>query len=322
MSAGEPSPLVFVGGTGRSGTHVVAELLSHHSLLHEVPIETRFHCNPKGLADVVEGRTEPREFVAKLRRYWWHRVRVGGRAFVRARWRARREDAARVRGLHKIVPRERFDDAVSRFERGCREDVVAASRRLFCDLLFPLAEDAGKPGLVEMSCFTIAAAPGLQRIFPEARFVHAVRDGRDSGSSKVAKRQKAHHPSDAASGVEWWQGRLRLAEEGRRRMPDPSRLHAVGLDELVWSDRERALTGLLDFLGLEAEPALRAFFDEHVNAGNAHRERWREGLDDAEQRAVLERYERALAEIEADGYHCAPILRRVYERGRDPFPGG
>jgi hypothetical protein len=324
-----PQPIVFVGGTGRSGTHVMAELLDRHSTLYSVPIECRFHCNPNGLADVVSGRATPAEFLRKLRGYWWHRVRVGDRAFVRLRWRARlrRSDSApRLRGLHKIVPRERFERAAARFEEATAglsvrpggepdERLVAACRRLYLDLLAPLAQEAGKPGLVEMSCFTIAAAPGLQRIFPEALFIHSVRDGRDAGSSKVSLREKAHHPTDALSGIEWWEGRLRLAEEGTRGMRDPSRLHVVCLDELVWGDRDATYEGVLRFLGIEDEPAMRDFFERHMNAENAHRERWRKGLDEAQQRAVVDRYERALERLERERYSVAEVLRRNYERG-------
>ena len=52
-----------------------------------------------------------------------------------------------------------------------------------------------------------------------------------------------------------------------------------------------------------------------MNAENAHRERWREGLDEAQQDAVVARYEAALDLIEREGYHCAALLRRNYERG-------
>jgi hypothetical protein len=310
--------LVFVGGTGRSGTHVVAHLLGHHSGLCPVPIECRFHCNPKGLADVVEGKATPAEFVAKLRRFWWHRVRLGERATIRLRrlGGARLPDAGqKVRGLHKIVPEDRFEDAVGRFEEKAAGDVVRASRDLFYDLLWPLAEEAGKPALVEMSCFTVAAAPGLGRIFPEARFVHAVRDGRDSGSSKVSKRQKRHHPTDARSGVEWWEGRLSLAEAGVRGLEaSDERLATISLDELVWGDREGSYSHLLGFLELDDEPAMRAFFDREMNAGAAHRERWREGLDAEDQAAVDTAYRAALDRIEREGYSCAAVLRRSYER--------
>ncbi len=311
MSAG----LVFVGGTGRSGTHIVSHLLGEHSRFAAVPIECRFHSNPRGLADVVMGRATPEEFVTKLRRFWWHRVRLGGRATVRLRSLVGRGGGeAKVRGLHKIVESDRFEEAVARFEAESSSDVVQASRDLFFDLLGPIASEQGKPALVEMSCFTIAAAPGLARIFPEARFVHSVRDGRDSGSSKVSKRQKEHHPTDVASGIEWWEGRLRLAEEGFRGLPDPSALHAVSLDELVWGDRRPSYAGLLDFLGVDDEDPMHRFFDEQMNADAAHRERWREGRSPGEQQRLVEAYAAALDRISSEGFHCAPLLRRSFER--------
>ncbi len=310
----QPADLVFVGGTGRSGTHILSYLLDRHSRFHGVPIECRFHCNPKGLADLVTGKTTAEQFLRKLRGYWWHRVRVGDRAYVRARWRAL--GRGRVRGLHTIVPAGRFSEAVAAFEANCSRDVVGASRSLFYDLLQPLADETGKPVLVEMSCFTIAAAPGLARIFPEARFVHSVRDGRDSGTSKVGLRQKPHHPTDVRSGIEFWADRLRMAEEGVRGLsPDArARLHVTSLDDLVWGDRERTYAELLDFLGVDDEQPVREFFELKMSADAAHRERWREGLDAGEQQAITAAYERTLERLEAKGYHCAPALRRSFER--------
>jgi hypothetical protein len=328
----EPADLVFVGGTGRSGTTVLSHLLGWHSRFRAVPIECRFHCNPKGLADLVGGRATIEEFLGKLRTYWWYRVRIGSRALVpvgvvgrarvagnRLRWRLRprRGDVQpRVRGLHQIISRDRFEKAVAGFEENCYRDPVSASRALFFDLLGPLAAEAGKPALVEMSSFTIAAAPELARIFPEARFVHSVRDGRDSGVSKVSLREKAHHPTDAASGIDFWADRLRQAEEGVRGLQarDRERLHLVGLDEIVWGDRERAYADLLDFLGVPDEPAMREFFEREMTADAAHRERWREGLGPAEQREITARYEATLDRLEREGYHCATLLRRSYDR--------
>jgi hypothetical protein len=312
-----PAELVFVGGTGRSGTHILSYLLDRHSRFHGVPIECRFHCNPKGLADLVTGRTDAESFLRKLRGYWWHRVRVGDKAYVKARWRAIGRKG-RVRGLHTIVPGDRFEAAVDRFELELGDDLVGASRNLFFDLLLPLAEEAEKPVLVEMSCFTIAAADGLARIFPEARFVHSVRDGRDSGSSKVSLRQKPHHPTDVISGIRFWEDRLRQAEEGVRRLDpaDRSRLRVISLDELVWSDREGAYAELLEFLGVGDEPRMRAFFEAEMSASAAHRERWREGLDPESQADIVRRYEEALERLEAEDYHCAAVLRRSYERER------
>jgi Sulfotransferase family len=327
----ERAELVFVGGTGRSGTTILAELLGQHSRFAAVPIECRFHCHPKGLADVVGGRTTREEFVRKLRTYWWHRVRVGSRVIVPTGLAGRLRLAAlrlrqrlglgprgdvRVRGMHQIIDRNRFEAAVARFEDAQRGDLLQASRDLFFDLVAPVREESGKPALVEMSTFSIAAAPELARIFPEARFVHSVRDGRDSGVSKAGLREKAHHPTDAISGIDFWADRLRRADIGVKGLSadDRTRLNLISLDELVWADREGTYAELLGFLGVEDEQPMRDFFELRMTGQAANRGRWRDGLDAAEQRQVTEHYEATLSRLEREEYHCAALLRRTYER--------
>jgi len=301
--------LLFVGGTGRSGTHVVSQLLANHSHWARVPIEARFHVNPQGFPDLLSGQVSPDQFVRKLKRFWWRRIRAGEVAPVIAR---RIALGRKVRGLHKIVERDRFDAAVAGFERTANADLDLACRNLFLDLLWPIAVDAGKPGLIEMSCFTIAESPTLVRLFPDAKLIHTVRDGRDAGSSKVSKRQKRSHPRDAAEGIRWWEGRLRKIEAGVRELP-PGRLLTISLDELVDGDREAVYAEILDYLGIDDEPRMRAFFADEMSASAAHRERWREGLDVDRQAALAREYEKTLDRLEREGFHCAPPLRRAYE---------
>ncbi len=159
----EHPDLLFIGGTGRSGTHVLSHLLGSHPRYARVPIEARFHCNPQGFPDLLAGDVGAEGFVRKLRRFWWRRIRAGELAPVVVK---RLALGRKVRGLHKIVPRARFDAAVTEFERTQAADLELACRNLFLDLLWPLTAEQGKPGLIEMSCFTIAAGPTLQRLFP------------------------------------------------------------------------------------------------------------------------------------------------------------
>jgi hypothetical protein len=301
--------LVFVGGTGRSGTHVLAQLLGHHSRYRDVEIEVRFHVNPRGYPDLLAGKVTLEEFVKKLRTFWWHRIKAGEPfPAVFPRLPLGREQ----RGLYKIVPRARFDAAVAEFELAYGADPVAACRRLFGDLLYPLAEAAGKPGLVEMSSDNVAQGPTLLRVFPEARLIHTVRDGRDAGASKVTKRQKRHHPRDGLEGIDWWAQRLRRIDTAAREIP-PERLHVISLDELAYGDRERTYGRLLDFLELDDEPGIREYFERHVTAENAHRDRWRDGLDPDAQEELQRHYERTLERLAGDGVHCAPELQRTFE---------
>jgi Sulfotransferase family len=306
----ENPDLLFVGGTGRSGTHIVSQLLANHSHWARVPIEARFHVNPQGFPDLLAGQVSPEQFLRKLKRFWWRRIRAGEVAPVIAR---RIAFGRKVRGLHKVVERDRFDAAVAEFERTSGLDLDLACRNLFLDLLWPVAAEAGKPGLIEMSCFTIAESPTLVRLFPEAKLIHTVRDGRDAGSSKVSKRQKRSHPRDGSEGIRWWEGRLRKIETGVRELP-PGRVLTISLDELVEGDRDSVYAEILDYLEIADEPAMREFFADEMSASAAHRERWREGLDGEQQAALVREYEKTLDRLEREGFHCAPQLRRAYER--------
>lgn len=307
----ERPDLIFVGGTGRSGTHVISQLLGSHPRYARVPIECRFHCNPQGFPDLLAGRVEPEVFLRKLKKFWWRRIRAGEVAPVVAR---RLAFGRKVRGLHKIVPRERFDEAVAEFEREHVVDLEPACRNLFLDLLWPLTAEQGKPGLVEMSCFTIAASPTLQRLFPEAKLIHTVRDGRDAGSSKVSKRQKRSHPRDGFEGLRWWEGRLRNIERGVGALGDRSKLLCISLDDLVAGDRDGVYDELREFVGLDEDASMRRFFEQEMSADAAHMERWREGLDAERQAGLTREYERTLGRLEREGFHCAPQLRAAYER--------
>jgi hypothetical protein len=287
---------LFVGGTGRSGTHVVAKLVGRHSVYEKIGNEVRFHCDPGGFPDLLSGAVTLDEFVAKLRGTWWRRVQT-----------------LRVRGLHRTVPRKRFEAAVERFRFEYDDDPPAACRRLFIDLLGPVAERVEKPGLVEMSCDTVAQGPALLRIFPEASFIHSVRDGRDAASSRVAKGRGVVYPRDAEQGIEWWEGRLRRIDAAVKEIPS-ERLTVISLDELVYGDREGTYRQLLDCLGTEDELEMRSYFETKMSADRAHRERWREGLSVADQADYARRYGEALERLERDGVHCAGLLRSAFER--------
>jgi len=303
-------PLVLVGGTGRSGTHVIANLLDQHPRFASVPLEARFHAKPRGFPDLLADRVTQREFVRKLKRYWWRRVPAGeplpsvlpGLPMGRS-----------ILGLHRIVPRERFERSVASFEDRFEREREAACRQLFFDLLWPLAEERERDGLVEMTTDNVMQAGTLGRLFPEAKFVLTVRDGRDTGASKVSRRQRSHHPTDALEGIGWWLARMQRVEAGLREV-DSERVIVIGLDSFVSEDREAVYERLRRFLYIKDRPAIRRFFDEEMSPEHANRHRWREGLSQSERGEVNRRYSEALDRLEAEGSECAPILRRTFER--------
>jgi hypothetical protein len=296
------SDLVFVGGAGRSDTQVVARLLGRHPRFAVVPIEARFHCDEGGMPDLLAGRVTPTDFLEKLRDFWWHRVLADGQP----------------RGLYNLLTRRELDALVERFEDDYQSDPVPTCRQLFVDLLEPLAEEEGKPGLVEMSPENVGAAPTLRRLFGEAHFVHAVRDGRDAASAVAAG---SGGPDTVLEGIDWWADRLRVIEAGMRGTGDgvadplsPSELCVVVLDDLLRRDRAGAYQRLLDFLAIDDDPDMQEFFELRMRRHSADSASWRDGLGRFERRRVQRKYEAALAELERQGNHVARPLIDAYER--------
>ncbi len=287
---------IFVGGTSRSGTHAVAHLLARSARFHLIPRELGLHAVPEGLVGYIRGRFERDELIERLRRRWW-RVVPG------------------AVGFEGIVTREQRDAALSEFA-AASDDRVAASRGLVKSLLDPVARAAGKPGWVEKSTQTVVAAPVLLAMFPDAGIVHVVRDGRDVACS-IARMPWG--PDTVPEGIEFWAHRLRRAEVGTRGAP-PDSILVVHLEDLVMLDRDRSYERLLDYLGLDDEPEMRAFFDSELTPERAHLGRWRTELGAAEQEQVTSLYREVLRQLHAEGVTSAPPERSVemsYAAGGD-----
>jgi hypothetical protein len=290
------APIVFVGGTGRSGTHVVAKLLGRHFRLHAIPVECRFHVEERGFPGLLAGEVDKEAFLERLRGFWWKGFQT-----------------RRMRGMFRFVPRERFDPAVATFDRRFDEDRVGACRGLFLDLLWPDAVAHRASGLVEQSCDTVAAAPTLTRIFPEARFVHVVRDGRDASASRVAQTHGLIYPRTRHQGLEWWESRVRAIDAGARAI-DEARLLELGLHDLLTDSSRTTVRRLARFAGVRFGRRMRRFYLGEMDTEAANTERWRRGLSAPRRAEINRRYEAILSRFEADGISCAPILRRAYEQ--------
>ena len=297
---GHPPPILFVGGTGRSGTHVLAKLLSRHPRLAMIPIEVRFHVEDRGFPGLLAGKVSKEQFVRRLRGFWWKGFQT-----------------SRMRGLYRFVPAERFESAVTTFEGGFDDDPEAACRQLFYDLLWPWVERAGADALVEQSCDTVAQAPTLVRLFPDAKFVHVVRDGRDASASRVSQTRGLVYPRTRSQGLEWWESRIRTIDAGSRAIP-PDQLLTISLDELLLLGQRRGLRQICRFAGLYTNLKMKQFFNRRMSSELAHSERWRSGLSDRRAEKLERLYAAAVDRLDADGVGCALLLRRTLERSLAP----
>ncbi|MGH2951706.1 MAG: sulfotransferase, partial [Solirubrobacterales bacterium] len=161
-------------------------------------------------------------------------------------------------------------------------------------------------------------AATLVRLFPEARFIHVVRDGRDASASRVAQTRGLVRPRTRAQGIAWWEERMRAIEAGAAAIP-PARLLTMSLDELLEMERGRvALRPMFRFLGAQVTRGARRYFRQHMSPEHAHTERWRAGLSDRRAARIEALYAESLDRLEAGGAPSVPLLRRTLERDRTP----
>jgi hypothetical protein len=275
--------VLFVGGTGRSGTTVLGRLIGAHPDYAMVPSESKFITGPGGLCDLARGTTTLAEFEALLlgRRF---RTRFG-------------------RGLHTIVDAGTVEAALPRLRERLRSEPWVAAAEFAHGLLDPIATAAGAKAWVDMNPGNVFKGEQLLRMFPRMKLVHSVRDGRDVAASVTPL---PWGPNDYDAALDWWGRRLERGFAACERVP-PERVLVVQMEDLVASNREREYARLLAFVGLADEPAMRSYFDDHVTEAQSHIGRWRQDVPPDQMAAFEAHHERLAAGLRERGRAYAPL---------------
>lgn len=273
---------IFVGGTGRCGTHALADLIAAGGAHARVPEEIRVHVTSTGMPGFISGRFSRIQTLRALRRVWWkHGVDWNPGAVV---------------GLYEVADRKDFARALLRMATAPpRRDRARIAGRFMEDLLDPLARREGAPSWVEKSPDNCLGAGYLWRMIPGARFIEIHRDGRDVASSLIGF---PWAPNTFGECLDWWEARRTASIRGMRAVPSEQRL-TIALEDLVRDSRESTLDRIARFTEPRDPAAQRRWFDRELTPERARIGRWRDGLSPAEAERVEERYRRAAARVAA-----------------------
>ena len=226
-----PPPVPFVVGLGRSGNTLLRLMLDAHPDL-AIPPETDFI--PE-VATRCEAAEDPRaEFVRAVTGHW--------------RFTDLRLDGAELE--RRVAPIEPFE--------------VGAGLRALYGLY---AEKFGKARFGDKSPFYLDHMPLVERLMPEAHFLHVIRDGRDVAVSILPL---WFGPNSVRKAAPWWRDgieRARAAGTGLRRYQE------LRYEDLVL-DTEPTLRRVCDFIEVPFDPAMLEY---HERAGERIREVRTEG---------------------------------------------
>jgi hypothetical protein len=219
-SVGQNAPF-FIVGSGRSGTTLLRLILAGHSRI-EIPPETWF-ITPLVEALPLAAPLSPAQVAQAVDimtgHYRWPDMGLP-------------EDEFRARAFALAAPK--LVDVV---------DLVYAAHLL----------RAGKPRFGDKTPPYMGIVPQLAELYPDAKFIHLVRDGRDVAMSMIDARWdfRCYKPDFV------WTSRLHMREV-YRSAPFADRIFDVKYEDLV-ADLEATVRRICAFLGEEFEPQMLGF---------------------------------------------------------------
>lgn len=297
--------IVFIGGTGRSGTNISKAILSKHPEVASLPFEYRFIIDPDGLVDFYKS------FTAAWSPYMADRRLRRLEKFLRGLSReplGHRIAGEIIRMLNRdgriISPRQyhrwhlnahlpNFEKHVNNLMRNLVQFTFPAawvgtkSYTLFPKVYYAgpilsenLAHIIGnfikavigdflasqkKSVFVEDNTWNILFAQELLEFVPTAKILHVYRDPRDVIASFVHQRWS---PSDVEQATLWYRDIMTRWLTIRNLLP-PDAYFEYSLEELVQLPKT-TLSRICDFIGIPFAPSLL-----EIDLSHSHRGRWR-----------------------------------------------
>ena len=285
---------VFVGGTGRSGTTVVGDLLGNHSKIRtSIPIEIKFLTNRSGLVDVVFGydqyiEKKPESIsILNFRTYRKRKQRDQERLanilaefnkFIWEKWWDIDAPPPHGRGLISGIAKIDLENLLKRLKRDLKINRKWAARRFMATFISKQFEASDEIYWVETTPMNIPEANKLQELFPNALFINMVRDPRDVIASLLTKKWG---PTTALEGLDWIEARLLAGHEALTAVK-PEKKITIALEDLAIKNREATYKKLLGFLKVTDEPAMQDFFTQSMTPDAATSGRWKSEIDSPE----------------------------------------
>jgi hypothetical protein len=291
---------VFIGGTGRSGTTVLGDLLNEHSQVRTSnPTEIKFLANRGGFLDVVFGsmnsQLENREKIS-IFHYRTYRQRAQKDLLQRRerfeefseklwlKWWQIDAPAPHGPGLHAGIEKHDLQEILNDYSRSIKKNPVREAKKFMASFMGAQKDHKGEKYWAETTPMNISYAHRLIKLFPEAKFIVIRRDPRDVIASLLTK---DWGPNSPLEGVEWIESRLRADHEALKSVPQ-NQLLFIHLEDLVTNTPQESYSQILSFLQLQDEPAMRAFHTVNMTAENASSGRWRKEIDTPEFGAAID----------------------------------
>lgn len=302
---------VFIGGTGRSGTTILLNLLNRHPDFHaSMPREIKYLTSRHGLVDLALTRPLAIEenLKAKRNNLIARVLPLLGRSKlslfekeVLGPWWSETGKKGNVRGLVQGITREELVQEFERFKVGYEVDRITASRALFESLSRAQMKDGVTRYFGDSTPVNIMQADLINMLLPRSKFIHVIRDGRDVASSVVKEKWG---PNEHFAALDWWKKRIVTGQLALSKIKTENKLE-LRIEDLVIHRREETLKKIKNFLELPNHNRLEKYFEEEILPEKLHAGRWKSEPVNATK--FTARYQTILQELSARGINIKEL---------------
>jgi hypothetical protein len=310
--------MILVGGTGRSGTSIVKEVLASHPDAASLPFEYRFIIDPDGLGDfyssfaatwspyLADRRLKRLErllnslireplhhrLLGHLIRWWNPDGKIlSPRAYHG--WELTHHLPNFEHHVQELMSRlvefsfpacwvgtenYRFFPRLYHSPPRPREELAQILGDFIRIVINDLLEQTGKRFFVEDNTWNVLFAREIIELLPEAKIIHVYRDPRDVVASFSHQRWS---PTNKQQGARWYRAMITYWFNTRSALPSGS-YYELGLEDLVASP-ETVLRDICEFAGIPFDNALL-----QIDLSHSHSGRWKREYSDEEKTKVQE----------------------------------
>lgn len=283
--------IIFIGGSGRCGTHITKDTLSLHSEVCSLPFEYRFIIDPDGLIDFYTSMSacwSPYILDHKLKRLerLFRDLSKASERYVG--W----ELGEHIPGFDSMVAG--LISALYQFSYDCQwvgsadqrawygkhqesETLAQILSGFIQNVAHAICSRQQARVFVDDNTWNILFAKELFQLVPDAKLIHVYRDPRDVVDSMT---HQGWCPDSRLKSAHFYAGIMDRWEQVRVGLPS-SKVMEFKLEDLI-ANKNGVLSALCDFIGIDCQCGMLKSDLRYGNIG-----RWRKGFTGEDRETVL-----------------------------------
>ncbi len=289
--------LIFIGGSGRSGTNILRNLLSKHSQVASLPFEYRFIIDPDGIVDFYNSfisNWSPYYSDVKIKRLNSFLINLAEKNNIKSRyvdWELSKYFPNYIENVQKLISdlkcfeykgswpganknNQEYKIWFSNYKNN--ESIRLILRNFIETNICDFLELNNKKYFIEDNTWNILYAKELHELIPESKIIHIIRDPRDV---VVSFTNQSWCPEDLRYSIDMYKSIMKKWFEVELSL-NKSKFKLIKLEELV-RNKESVIKEICHFSNLTFENNLLDIDLTKHNSG-----RWQKELNSEDKKTL------------------------------------